>query len=250
MKRKITKRELTLCQQLDRYESTCYKNKVQIIYQCFLKLAQFFERQYLKSNDLLTKLLKYIDETFKIQLSEALNKLHSINIDEFTSFFNKKLNRKFNNFDFFKENIKKKIKKFNKNSVNSNLSMLKKFISSTFEKEVKNPIKKIVSELKGSFGKLKSKIITKIETSRVFSEVNYTSAKENKLKNKTWIHLGGGKTNRQSHLAVHGVTIPIDDYFEIGAEGKTPSVKMRFPKDPQCNEIGHTIHCHCQILYL
>lgn len=127
--------------------------------------------------------------------------------------------------------------------------MLKKFISSTFKTEKENPVKKIVSELKGSFGKAKSKIITKIETSRIFSEVNYTSAKENNLKKKSWIHLGGGKTNRESHLAIHGVTISIDEYFEVGAEGKTPSVKMRFPKDPECKEIGHTIHCHCQILY-
>lgn len=249
MKRKVTKRELILCQQIDNYENSCYKNKISIIYECFQTLAQDLEKEYLKSDNLLDKVLNYIDEKFKTQFSKALNKLQNISINEFMNYLKKFFNRNFNNFDSFGETIKKKFKIFNKISIKSNLNMLKNFISSTFKTEKENPVKKIISELKGSFGKLKSKIITKIETSRVFSEVNYNSAKENNLKKKSWIHLGGGKTNRQSHLAIHGETIPIDDYFEVGAEGKTPSVKMRFPKDPECKEIGHTIHCHCQILY-
>lgn len=250
MKRKISKKELIICQQMDKYESTCYRNKTSIIYQCFQSLAQDLEKEYLKSDNLLDKILNYVDEKFKSQFSKALTKLQTISVNEFINYFKKNFNRNFNNFDSFGESIKKKFKIFNKNSIKSNLNMLKKFISSTFKTEKENPVKKIVSELKGSFGKIKSKIITKIETSRIFSEVNYTSAKENNLKKKSWIHLGGGKTNRASHLAIHGVTISIDEYFEVGAEGKTPSVKMRFPKDPECKEIGHTIHCHCQILYL
>ena len=70
------------------------------------------------------------------------------------------------------------------------------------------------------------------------------------LKNKTWIHAGGGKTNRKSHLALHGVTIKITKSFDVPAENKyTPATKMRFPRDPLCREAGHIVNCYCQINY-
>lgn len=110
MKRKISKKELIICQQMDKYESSCYRNKTSIIYQCFQSLAQDLEKEYLKSDNLLDKILNYIDEKFKTQFSKALTKLQTMSINEFMNYFKKNFNRNFNNFDSFGESIKKNLR--------------------------------------------------------------------------------------------------------------------------------------------
>lgn len=55
---------------------------------------------------------------------------------------------------------------------------------------------------------------------------------------KTWWHVGGGKTDRESHLACDGETIKADEVFSCG---------LKHPHDPEA-DVGDIINCHCELV--
>ena len=49
---------------------------------------------------------------------------------------------------------------------------------------------------------------------------------------------------RRSHMAVDGVTIPIQEYFIVG------DAAMMMPHDPECLDARETVNCRCSLKYL
>lgn len=60
---------------------------------------------------------------------------------------------------------------------------------------------------------------------------------------KTW-HITNPAAARETHLALDGVTIPIDASF-VTKRG----VKLKHPCDPDCADPAETVNCHCFLTY-
>ena len=100
-----------------------------------------------------------------------------------------------------------------------------KAIAKDIEKSVKN------------MSKDRALTIARTETAQT-STVTYHNGLEAAGFDKTWWHVGGGKTDRESHLACDGETIKADEVFSCG---------LKHPHDPEA-DVGEIINCHCELV--
>ena len=257
---KLTKNDIKREKELKRYSLRTAKNKEKIILQAYILLSKDIENEFLKGSidDIQRKISDIIDNKFKGYIQTSLFKIAKLNIKQFTEYFIETFKRNINTTDL--QEIKSKLlnrflSKYSGYTVVDVAETTKRILNkrvteySSAGYSYKELVKKIIEDTKGEIGKRRAMIIARTETQKAIGETNYQTAVKAKLSNKTWLHLGGGKTDRNSHKALHGKTIPIKNKFEVGAEGKTPAVKMRFPKDPECRVAGQIINCECGIKY-
>lgn len=100
-----------------------------------------------------------------------------------------------------------------------------KAIAKDIEKSVKN------------MSKDRALRIARTETAQT-STVTYHNGLEAAGFDKTWWHVGGGKTDRESHLACDGETIKADEVFSCG---------LKHPHDPEA-DVSEIINCHCELV--
>lgn len=99
----------------------------------------------------------------------------------------------------------------------------------------------IVNEVKG-MSKGRATTISRTETSNSINSTTNTAAVEAGMTFKTWLHVGGGKEDRETHLALDGKTIKLREYFNVGG-----SLAL-YPHDPNL-PAGEIINCHCIVIY-
>ena len=99
----------------------------------------------------------------------------------------------------------------------------------------------IVNEVRGT-SKGRATTIARTETSNSVNSTTNTAAIEAGMTFKTWLHVGGGKEDRESHVALDGKTIKLREYFNVGGS------LAFYPHDPNlpANEL---INCHCIVIY-
>ena len=257
---KVTRNDIKREQELKRYTARAAKNREKIILQSYILLSKDIEKEFLKGDieDVKEKISEIIDNKFKGYIQTSLFKIARLNIKQFTEYFTEKFKRNINLDDL--QEIKSKLlnkflSKYSGHTVVDVSETTKRILNKRITEysgagySYKDLVKKIIEDTKGEIGKKRAMIIARTETQKAIGETNYQTAVKAKLKNKTWLHLGGGKTDRTSHKALHGKTVPIKEKFDVGAEGQTPAVKMRFPKDPECRVAGQIINCECGIKY-
>ena len=261
MKRvKVKKRIRDLCRQQLKYEDKVSKIRFKLFYQPYKELAEAIEKEFSKSlfTTLKEKVGKLVNGVFKPKMKEALKTSTKHSIDQFIDFFTNIFKRPLKDTDV--QNIKTKIfNEYTQKYTTSTLTNVTETLTSKINKIIKNGLdkglsteeitNKIVIDTKGVIGQTRAQMIAREETAKVMETVNYETAVKVKSKEKTWLHIGGGKTDRKSHLALHGITIKINEKFSVGAEGKVPAVEMRFPKDPECSVAGQIIGCRCKVSY-
>ena len=102
--------------------------------------------------------------------------------------------------------------------------------------------RRIKEQLEGDAGKAIR--IVRTESTRIYNEAQFDSIKhaeeQGVVVTKTWISSGDDRT-RDSHLALDGVTIPVDEYFDIDGD------KGLFPGD--FSEAKNVINCRCTVEY-
>lgn len=260
MKRKVTKKQLSMIKKQRLFEQRIAKTRIKQFIKCYDVLSQEIETTLLKSDieSLRDKIDKIVDSKFTKQLKLSLNTVAELNINEFIEYFMRVFKRNINLDDL--QAIKSKaLKRFmNKYTAESithitrtTKDILKTRITRYTEQGLsfRDIVKNIVADTKGSIGKARATVIARVETSKAMAITNYDSADKAGLKYKTWIYTFGSVTKRKYHEVMNGVTIPINKKFDVGGEGKVPPVKMRFPKDPECNVAGQIISCSCTVFY-
>lgn len=101
-----------------------------------------------------------------------------------------------------------------------------------------------VAELKISelpeFDRKRARTVARTEILTASSSAHYESFMQSPaVEGKTWKHSGAKKNNpRPTHVAMDGVTIPVDDYFEV--DGETGL----FPRDPNFSA-KNRVNCGC-----
>ena len=101
-------------------------------------------------------------------------------------------------------------------------------------------IKAIAKDIQKSVNKMskdRALRIARTETAQT-STVTYHNGLEAAGFDKTWWHVGGGKVDRESHLACDGETIKADEIFSCG---------LKHPHDPDAAP-GEFINCHCELV--
>lgn len=101
-------------------------------------------------------------------------------------------------------------------------------------------IKEIAEEIQKSvngMSKNRAMRIARTETAQT-STVTYHTGLEAAGFDKTWWHVGGGKQDRESHLACDGETIKSDEIFSCG---------LKHPHDPDADP-SELINCHCELV--
>lgn len=88
----------------------------------------------------------------------------------------------------------------------------------------------------------RSRVIALTETKSISSNIDYELATKIKMKTKTWIHGGGGKTDRPTHVNLDGVTIKINEKFNVGG-----SLALH-PHDSSLSA-KDVINCHCILIF-
>lgn len=88
----------------------------------------------------------------------------------------------------------------------------------------------------------RARLIAENESLSCFNNYDYLDAIASGKTRKRWIAIVDDKT-RDTHLAVNGKTIPINDYFFVGDS------LMRYPHDLRASA-QEVINCRCSISYL
>ena len=82
------------------------------------------------------------------------------------------------------------------------------------------------------------------EANRLCNDFDYENARDGGYTHKTWIAMNDSHT-RATHAEISGVTIPIDELFEVGGS------QMRFPMDEQYGASAEEIvGCRCSVVYI
>lgn len=97
--------------------------------------------------------------------------------------------------------------------------------------------KEIVSSVR-DMSVSRARTIATTETANAVNETTFTTAKEAQMSKKTWLHVGGGFEDRESHLALDGKTIPINEKFNVGGN------LALYPHDPSL-PASEIVSCHC-----
>ncbi|WP_368653758.1 phage minor head protein [Ornithinibacillus sp. 4-3] len=92
------------------------------------------------------------------------------------------------------------------------------------------------------FDRKRARTTAQTEILTASSQAHYESFMQSPaVVGKTWKHSGTKKNNpRPTHVAMDGVTIPVDDYFEVDGE------RGLFPRDPNFSA-KNRVHCGCVI---
>lgn len=88
----------------------------------------------------------------------------------------------------------------------------------------------------------RARTIALTETANAVNITTHETALEAEMRKKTWLHVGGGFEDRESHLRLDGVSINIDEYFNISG------FKALYPHDPSL-PAKEIINCHCIAIY-
>ncbi len=88
----------------------------------------------------------------------------------------------------------------------------------------------------------RAKRIALTETGNAVNITTHATAIEAGMSKKTWLHVGGGFEDRESHLALDGKTIKVDEYFVINGN------RALHPHD-QSLPVGEIVNCHCICTY-
>ncbi len=257
---RVTKKHLAQAKKQRLYEQRVYKTRQKHFLKCYQVLSQEIEETLLKGDidSLNDKIDKIVDNKFTRQLKIALTTVAELNINQFIKYFMRVFERTINveELQTIKSNLLKRfLNKYTAESVKNVSHTTKEILKTRISKytqeglSFRDIVKNIVADTKGDIGKHRATIIARVETSKAMSITNYETAVKSGLKKKTWIYTFGSVTKRKYHEAMNGKTIPINQKFDVGGEGKVPPVKMRFPKDPECNVAGQIISCSCQIFY-
>lgn len=103
-------------------------------------------------------------------------------------------------------------------------------------KNIKDIAKEIQKSVNG-MSKNRAMRIARTETAQTSTVTYHTGLVEAGFE-KTWWHVGGGKQDRESHLACDGETIKADEVFSCG---------LMHPHDPNA-DAGEIINCHCELV--
>ena len=101
---------------------------------------------------------------------------------------------------------------------------------------VKDVAKEITQKVKG-MEKKRAMIIARTETATTATTTYHNGLEQAGLE-KTWWHVGGGKTDRESHLKCDKETIPANETFSCG-------LKHPHQLGAPAKEI---INCHCELI--
>lgn len=101
---------------------------------------------------------------------------------------------------------------------------------------IKEIAKEITEKVKG-MEKTRAMVIARTETATTSTTTYYEGLVKAGLE-KTWWHVGGGKTDRASHVACNGETIGVEETFSCG-------LKHPHELDAPAEEI---INCHCELV--
>lgn len=90
----------------------------------------------------------------------------------------------------------------------------------------------------------RSILIAETETNNVANHDELEEAKANGKTEKVWVTMMNNKV-RPTHMAIDGMTIGIDDLFEVG------DALMRFPCDEEMayDSPQETVNCRCHLLF-
>lgn len=174
----------------------------------------------------------------------------------------------FRDFSNLKSDFNFKLWKLN--AKNFKIPAIIKKLEDRYKKKIGKKVKNITERYKGSISKIvaegkekglsfqevadklratiigisekRSYVIAVTETYTISDQVDYEMADEVGMKNKTWIHAGGGKTDRPTHVALDGVTIGIDKYFNVGG------TLALYPHDSNLGA-EDVVNCHCILTY-
>ncbi|WP_297638226.1 phage minor head protein [uncultured Clostridium sp.] len=105
-------------------------------------------------------------------------------------------------------------------------------------KDIANDIVSSVKDMSVS----RARIIATTETANAVNETTHETAVEAGMSKKTWLHVGGGFEDRESHLALDGKTIKVNEYFVINGN------RALHPHD-QSLPVGEIVNCHCICIY-
>lgn len=105
--------------------------------------------------------------------------------------------------------------------------------SGTNIKEIAEQITQKVENME----KTRAMVIARTETATTSTTTYYEGLVKAGLE-KTWWHVGGGKTDRPSHLACDKETIGAEETFSCG---------LKYPHDPEA-PAGEIINCHCELI--
>lgn len=103
-------------------------------------------------------------------------------------------------------------------------------------KNIRDIAKEITEKVKG-MEKTRAMVIARTETATTSTTTYYEGLVKAGLE-KTWWHVGGGKTDRPSHVACNGETIGVEETFSCG-------LKHPHELDAPAEEI---INCHCELV--
>lgn len=103
-------------------------------------------------------------------------------------------------------------------------------------KNIRDIAKEITEKVKG-MEKTRAMVIARTETATTSTTTYYEGLVKAGLE-KTWWHVGGGKTDRPSHVACNGETIGVEETFSCG-------LKHPHELEAPAEEI---INCHCELV--
>ena len=103
-------------------------------------------------------------------------------------------------------------------------------------KNIRDIAKEITQKVKG-MEKTRAMVIARTETATTSTTTYYEGLVKAGLE-KTWWHVGGGKTDRPSHVSCNGETIGVEETFSCG-------LKHPHELDAPAEEI---INCHCELV--
>lgn len=91
----------------------------------------------------------------------------------------------------------------------------------------------------------RSIVIAETETNNAANYDGYEEAKEDGKTQKVWVTMADPKV-RQTHMDIDGMTIGIDELFDVG------EAQMRFPCDEEMayDFPGEVVNCRCHLEYL
>lgn len=101
---------------------------------------------------------------------------------------------------------------------------------------IKDIAKEITQKVKG-MEKKRAMIIARTETATTATTTYHNGLEQAGLE-KTWWHVGGGKTDRESHLKCDKETIPANETFSCG---------LKYPHQLGA-PAGEIINCHCELI--
>lgn len=103
-------------------------------------------------------------------------------------------------------------------------------------KNIKDIAREITQKVKG-MEKKRAMVIARTETATTSTTTYYNGLVKAGLE-KTWWHVGGGKTDRPSHVACNGETIGVEETFSCG---------LKHPHELDA-PAGEIINCHCELV--